>query len=211
MGIEIRCPNGHQSRVKDRFAGKKVYCPECGATVRVPHGAGQAVVPTAALVSLDATYAAGLPRAVAVAKPAPRSLPSNKESGARQGRSPRADAGKPSPGSGRVVGSAKAGSHERNTKESGGAREHSGAGPAAEPARPLEKPGLHPVIAEAVEMPWNVALPGGDPSEPLEAETLQEWLNSGGATGEELVWRADWPDWVPIRLVFPEHLPGAKP
>ena len=36
MGIEARCPNGHDVRVKDRFAGKKAYCPECGATFRVP-------------------------------------------------------------------------------------------------------------------------------------------------------------------------------
>jgi len=167
MGIEIRCPKGHEVRVKDRFAGKKIYCPECGATVRVPGADRPAAPPTAAIVSLDATYAAGLPRAVAVAR--------------REDRKPVVR-----PGADRAAASA--------------------AGPVAAPG----KPGLHPVIAEAADIPWNVALPGGDPSEPLDGETLQEWLDSGAVTGDELVWRADWPDWVPIRLVFPEHLPGAQ-
>jgi len=38
MGIEIRCPNGHQFKVKDKYAGKKGLCPYCKGQVyvRVP-------------------------------------------------------------------------------------------------------------------------------------------------------------------------------
>lgn len=188
MGIEARCPNGHQVRVKDRFAGRKAYCPECAATFRVPMPGATATLPTAAVVSLDATYAATLPRAT--------------PAGARRADEPqRAD-------------EPRRAERERPRRRRTASRDAAPAGPApAGPAvtpAPTPVPGrLHPVIAEAVDLTWNVALPGGDPSEPLTAEMLQEWLDAGGATGTEVVWRADWPDWVPIRLVFPEHVPKA--
>jgi hypothetical protein len=182
MGIEARCPNGHQVRVKDRFAGRKAYCPECGSTFRVPLPgatptlpAATPTLPAAAVVSLDATYAATLPRATALAARDNEARRTDVERPRRRRTAPRADA----------------------------------PAPAAVPPPAGASGRLHAVIAEAVELTWNVALPGGAASEPLSAEMLQEWLASGGATGTELVWRADWPDWVPIRLVFPEHVPKA--
>lgn len=38
MGISVRCPNGHEFKVKDKYAGKKGICPFCPGqvTVRVP-------------------------------------------------------------------------------------------------------------------------------------------------------------------------------
>ncbi len=36
MSIQVTCPNGHQLRVKDSFAGKSGYCPRCRARVHVP-------------------------------------------------------------------------------------------------------------------------------------------------------------------------------
>jgi hypothetical protein len=36
MAIEVRCPNGHVLRVKDRFAGQSGLCPRCKARVEVP-------------------------------------------------------------------------------------------------------------------------------------------------------------------------------
>ncbi len=36
MSIQVACPNGHNLRVKDRFAGKGGYCPHCRAKVHVP-------------------------------------------------------------------------------------------------------------------------------------------------------------------------------
>lgn len=209
MGIESRCPNGHRVRVKDRFAGKKAYCPECGATFRVPpadalppqadarpmaHSLPTAEkLPMAVLVSLDAAHAATLPRALAVpvepvasrTKPRAGAVDSKARPGRRDRAAPSKDrADEPAPVTTPVADTAL---------------------PHAAPTR-----SWHAVIAEAVDLTWNVALPGGDPSEPLSAETLQEWLDSGGPTGNELVWRSDWPDWVPLRLVFPEHVPEAN-
>lgn len=179
MGIEARCPNGHQVRVKDRFAGRKAYCPECAATFRVPMPDATPTLPTAAIVSLDATYAATLPRATPV--------------GARGDRAPRHA------------------ERQRPRRRHGEPREAAAVPPApAVTPDPAPVAGrLHAVIAEAIDLTWSVALPGGDPSEPLTAQMLQEWLDAGGANGTEVVWRADWPDWVPIRLVFPEHVPRA--
>ncbi|MDY0166908.1 MAG: hypothetical protein RBS80_10215 [Thermoguttaceae bacterium] len=40
MSIQVCCPNGHQLRVKDSFAGKSGCCPHCHAKVHVPVPAG---------------------------------------------------------------------------------------------------------------------------------------------------------------------------
>jgi hypothetical protein len=74
--------------------------------------------------------------------------------------------------------------------------------------RPHE-PALHPAIAEKPGAEWRVAIPGGEPSTPLTGSDMQAWLAAGRATGGEVVWRSEWPDWVSIRLVFPEFVPNA--
>lgn len=35
MGIHVRCPNGHEFKVKDKYAGKKGLCPHCPGQVKV--------------------------------------------------------------------------------------------------------------------------------------------------------------------------------
>ncbi len=40
MSIQVSCPNGHQLRVKDSYAGKSGCCPHCRAKVHVPVQAG---------------------------------------------------------------------------------------------------------------------------------------------------------------------------
>ena len=38
MGIICLCPNGHRTKLKDRFAGLRVRCPQCGEKFKVaPH------------------------------------------------------------------------------------------------------------------------------------------------------------------------------
>ena len=64
----------------------------------------------------------------------------------------------------------------------------------------------HPMIAERPDLAWCLAVPGGTASEPRPADAIQAWLDAGRATGDELVWRADWYDWRPIAGVFPECL-----
>ncbi|MGI9430352.1 MAG: hypothetical protein ACR2NM_16945 [Bythopirellula sp.] len=41
MGIPVKCPNGHDFKVKDKYAGKKGLCPYCPGqvAVRVPDAA----------------------------------------------------------------------------------------------------------------------------------------------------------------------------
>jgi len=68
---------------------------------------------------------------------------------------------------------------------------------------------LHPAIADRPDLAWRIAYPGGEPSEPVDAATMQDWLAGSQAEGTELVWRADWADWQPVRTVFPEFFPGA--
>lgn len=36
MGINVKCPNGHTTRVKNSFAGKTGFCPVCKARMVVP-------------------------------------------------------------------------------------------------------------------------------------------------------------------------------
>jgi len=36
MAIDVVCPNGHQIKVKDKYAGKKGLCPRCRAAMHVP-------------------------------------------------------------------------------------------------------------------------------------------------------------------------------
>lgn len=79
--------------------------------------------------------------------------------------------------------------------------------PAPAPAptsAPIEPPApaLHPVLAERPDLTWCIAFPGGEPTEPLPAESMQAWLDSGQAEGHEVVWRSDWPEWRPARDVF---------
>ena len=81
--------------------------------------------------------------------------------------------------------------------------------PAPAPADLPSTPAYHPLIAEQPLATWSVALPGGEASAPLAAAAMQQWLESRQATGGELVWRSDWPAWLPVVEVFPEYVPAA--
>lgn len=75
----------------------------------------------------------------------------------------------------------------------------------APPPAPLSaQPTLHPVLTERPDLQWCIAFPGGEPTEPLPAESMQAWLDSGQAEGNQVVWRSDWPEWRPARDVFPD-------
>lgn len=124
MGIVAYCPQGHRTKLKDRYAGLRIRCPECGAKYWV--------ATTASAVA---------------------------------------------------------------------AEQHPGPRP---PAAPPVSPPLPEPIAAALEAAWCIALPGGEPSQPLPAAEMLAWLTSGAATGKELVWRSDWTDWRSIDVVFPE-------
>ena len=65
-------------------------------------------------------------------------------------------------------------------------------------------PALHPALAERPDLRWCIAFPGGEPTEPLSAGSMQAWLESGQVAGNEVVWRSDWPEWRPARDLFPD-------
>lgn len=70
MGIICFCPNGHRTKLKDRFAGLRVRCPQCGEKFRVaPHepqkreqtSAITPILPTGPLEEFDSPYSDGSP------------------------------------------------------------------------------------------------------------------------------------------------------
>lgn len=207
MGIVAHCPNGHRIKVKDELAGRKGVCPQCQATFRIP-GKGKGPLtsaptdpgltadgrglPTARPLSLDPEVVAVLPRAervpaAVIHKPRPKP---DHEHRHKKPHHPK--------------------SHSKSHRDAAD-RTNAGSGSTGAVTEPaaVKAPGLHPAIAERPDLTWSVALPGGEASPPLAAASLQQWLESGRVTGDELVWRADWTSWVSIRLVFPEHVTAA--
>jgi hypothetical protein len=192
MGIVAYCPQGHRVKVKDQLAGKKGLCPVCGTRFRIPAASDPAndlsYNPAAAVAESEQRAHAPVAGRSGVASdaaafPSARILALDPAIVATLPRATAWDvaavAAPPAPEA-PVVPAA--------TNES-----------AAPPRRPL-----HPVIAEREDMAWSIALPGGEPSAPLPADTMQDWLDARQATGDEVVWRADWPQWLPVRQVFPD-------
>jgi len=177
MGIVAFCPNGHRINVKDSFAGRKGLCPTCGAKFRVPAPGSSSPGPELALPT-----ARLLDLDAAVAATLPRVLPLHGEAVAATVAH---DAGRPA------------------TRDLLPPAEPVLA-PAAAPTAAW--PTLHPVLAERPDLLWCIAFPGGEPTEPLPAESMQAWLDAGQAEGTEVVWRSDWPEWRPARDVFPDVL-----
>ena len=87
----------------------------------------------------------------------------------------------------------------------GSARERDAAAFADEPGP------VHAALEEQPGLAWCVAVRGGAPSAPLDALAMRTWLASGAATADHVVWRQDWPEWRPLREVFPDALPPGPP
>jgi hypothetical protein len=178
-------------KVKDHQAGKRGLCPTCGAKFSIPAVAGveadgshqPEVVPDLSQLPL----ARFVPLEPAVVATLPRAMPFGAARAA--------------------AAAAAAAAHE--SLEPYAETMPLGADPlAAGPADAAPSP-LHPAIADRPDLSWRIAYPGGEPSEPVDAVTMQDWLAGGQAEGTELVWRADWAEWLPVRGVFPEFFPAA--
>ena len=184
MGIVCHCPNGHRVKVKDKLAGKRGLCPQCGASFSIPAVGGEPAasdqmpaeppLPLARFVPLEPSMVATLPRAMPF-------------------------------GTARASAAAAARAAETLAAEPKGSE-----GDAFVPS-PVEAaaPRFHPAIADRPDLFWRIAYPGGEASEPVDAVTMQEWIAGGQAEGSELVWRADWAEWLPVRGVFPEFFSEA--
>ena len=61
MGISVTCPNGHEFKVKDKYAGKKGMCPFCKdqVAVRVPDAVSSDQLRKAALRAAAQEHGAG--------------------------------------------------------------------------------------------------------------------------------------------------------
>jgi hypothetical protein len=162
MGIVTFCPNGHRTKLKDRYAGRSVYCPQCGTKFRVS-AADAPVGPDANQPTLmrefESPFTATVSPEPAAALPPPGDSPAP------------------------VL----------------------PASPSPTPPTPATPP---KAIAEAGDVTWSIAVPGGEPSPALTADELIAWLASARASGNELVWRPGWNDWRPVVAVFPECFSG---
>jgi hypothetical protein len=179
LGIVAFCPGGHRVKVKDELAGRKGVCPECHARFRIPRES--CPIPTARVLGFDAAWAASLRRAVI--------LPVD-----------------------HAFMRSRSGDVERRPVTSRADAFQDAAPRLASPPAPRLEPepqpaALHPLLAAEPAAAWCIAIRGGEPSAPLTAAEMQAWLGSGQASGDEVVWRSDWSDWVAIRQVFPEHVP----
>jgi len=193
MGIVCHCPNGHRVKVKDHQAGKRGLCPTCGSKFSIPSttgaephaepGAGgipdHSQLPLARFVPLDPAVVATLPRALPFGAARAAAEAAAEAAAAYESLEPFAET------------------------------MPLGVDPLAEEVTavwPAEAAvcELHAAIADRPNLSWRIAYPGGEASEPVDAATMQEWLAGGQAEGSELVWRADWPEWLPVRDVFSE-------
>lgn len=201
MGIVAHCPKGHRVKVKDEFAGRKVLCPTCQVKFRIPAPAVVGGLPTALpalqtarLLQLAPEVVATLPRAFALGHPPaaqpPATQPSLPDPFAPEPFTPVSFAPEPF--------APEPEAPEPIYQQPGIQEPFSQQEPAAQSF-------LHPALTDRPDLLWCIAFPGGDPTEPMPAETLQAWLDSRQATGTEVVWRSDWPDWLPVREVFPEY------
>ena len=201
MGIVTQCPNGHRVKVKDDLVGKKGTCPTCGAKFRIgpaADGGGERSdsipgLPLAREVPLDPAVIATLPRALpfGAVRAAAASAAAEAAAQAAAARAAAELAAFPAthdfpavPDEAQVV-------EVEDT-----------------PAPLLPRRRSIAAIADRPDLSWCIAYPGGDPSEPIDGPTMQDWLEGGQADGTEVVWRADWPQWHPIREVFPEFFHG---
>ncbi|MEI7782525.1 MAG: hypothetical protein WCJ18_11455 [Planctomycetota bacterium] len=191
MRIVAHCPNGHRIKVKNELAGRKVLCPTCQVKFRIPAAAAMGDMPaapvglqTARLLQLAPEVVATLPRALAF------------------GQAPAAQPFAPAPFAPEPVASEPAAPapifQEPIFQEPYSPERVSPQAPAAQSF-------LHPALTDRLDLLWCIAFPGGAPTEPMPAETMQAWLDSRQANGTEVVWRADWPEWRGVRDVFPEY------
>jgi hypothetical protein len=194
MGIPVQCPNGHRMRVKDSLRGKKGLCPTCGAKFRIEpvSGPGRAEgmpgLPCAREIPLDPAVIATLPRAVPYG-----AIRAEAEAAAARAAS--------DPAGGRGA--------EADEAASSSIHDEVPDDPIAEVVDVEEPPRrLAAAIADRPDLTWCIAFPGGDPSAPIDGFTMQDWLDARQAEGTEVVWRADWPEWLPLREVFPEYFRG---
>lgn len=236
MGIVSFCPNGHRVKVKDHLAGRKGICPRCGSRFRIPAAnplakplhataapAAAPLMPSARIVSFDAVMAAGLPPALPLSADPPASHPPAPLEAVEVVAAVDVEAAVEDPAAEPATQAAAEADAVPHAESQPIAAVPAPASAAAEIPWPVPEPGDVPAaevevladrgfssyaaIDEDPQLPWFVAIDGA--GRWLSADALRQWLDSGQASGEEQVCRADWKGAKGVYEVFPEIDPGA--
>jgi hypothetical protein len=200
MGIVAYCPSGHRMKVKDHLAGRKGICPTCGARFRIPLASMTASARAAATLPPAASFppVASFPAAAPIVAAPAAGLPT----AAVASLDPADAVGLP-----RVLLLTEPGTDIASRPDEPPLVDPD---PTADVV--LESEADEPTDgAAADELFWFVAIPGGQPSAAMKDPEMRAWLDSGQATGGEVVWRSDWADWKPISAAFPETFPVQPP
>jgi hypothetical protein len=211
MGIVTQCPNGHRVKVKGDRVGKKAVCPTCGAAFRIAIASSADAAPAppdglplAREVPLEPEVIATLPRALPFGsiRAAAQAADAAEARAAARVEPPAAAPASPAPSPAAPLPAASLPAAPSWDDEA----QVVDVEDSPAPLRPRRR--YIAAIADRPDLTWCIAYPGGDPSEPIDGPTMQDWLEGGQADGTEVVWRADWPQWHPIREVFPEFFHG---
>lgn len=189
MGIIAYCPHGHRTKVKDFLAGKRGVCPTCGVKFRIPEKSEEPLAgdifddpppvdPPQPVVGVTAQESPQPTAEFLADLPTARQLFLEPERIERLPRAVRLGEAMPA------------------------AESQLGVRPTDFVAPPAAA--VPAVVADRPDLLWSIAAPGGDPSDPITAEELLTWLESGGVRGDEYLWRSDWPEWRPLVDVFPD-------
>lgn len=189
MGIRFYCPNGHKLNVKEFQAGKKGICPYCGAKIRIPLESTRkssrelAEDPEMEVVGGDVDLPEALP---AMPEPAATSQVAAQQPVA-QTQQPQAPVQPQQPVVQQPV----------------------------QPQQPVQQPipeqPVAPIdpLAEAPGAVWYVRPVSGGQFGPASADVMRQWLVQGRISGDSLVWREGWPDWLDAGVVFPQLSSGS--
>lgn len=205
MGIRFQCHHcGHQLHVKDFQAGKKGRCPVCQGAFRIPLS--------------DAEYS--------VEPAADPSSPTKSISPIGQ-----ASAGQTSPGQSGFGGAGKRSSTAATAPARVPATKPDMAKVKTEAMPAIDRTSIQDnveqrssreqmpeasdidqvqprVISEAPDATWYVRPATGGQYGPAPSAIVWEWLIEDRIGHDSLVWREDWPEWLPARQVFSEFFSG---
>lgn len=206
MGIRFKCPQGHKINVKAFLAGKRAFCPECGAKVVVPfesetsptlsampaaapalgavNGANGTATATrpAATSGLSAAPIAAAP--VIEATPSPSIIPA---------------AASPAPVSAQPTTPLASPSFNANLAAAAAI-----VSAPAIPASPIAPPTGPDPIAEAPHAVWYVRPRSGGQFGPAPGDIFRQWIAQRRVTADSLVWRDGWSDWRVAGEVLPQ-------
>ncbi|QDU98684.1 DUF4339 domain-containing protein [Lignipirellula cremea] len=217
MGIRFLCPNGHRLNVKTFLAGKRGLCPHCGEGVDIPLesqiesrkkkrstavGANGGSPPdeqdddpdeAQSIPTLSPSRPLVLPQAADSTAPAAAQTPVLP-------KPTPATASKPAPAS-----TPEATASSAAPAPSLPATPAPAFTPAASstPAPPPSSPAAADPIDESPAAVWYVRPVSGGQFGPAVGEVMRKWIQEGRVSGDSLVWREGWEEWILAETIFP--------